>query len=124
MTFYHDVTVTNLVLVHRGSAEGSACITAGNACMQQSNPAFITKEEWPPNSPDLNPLDFCVWGIMLEKFRQFQPKPKTVVQLRAALQQIWDNLSQQTLKKAVLSTRERLQACVQAEGEHFEHLLH
>ena len=27
---------------------------------------FITKDEWPPNSPDLNPLDYHVWGAMLE----------------------------------------------------------
>ena len=23
---------------------------------------FIAKDEWPPNSPDLNPLDYHVWG--------------------------------------------------------------
>ena len=27
---------------------------------------FIAKDEWPPNSPDLNPLDYHVWGAMLE----------------------------------------------------------
>jgi len=26
---------------------------------------FIGKDEWPPNSPDLNPLDYHVWGAML-----------------------------------------------------------
>lgn len=26
---------------------------------------FITKDEWPPSSPDLNPLDFSTWGYML-----------------------------------------------------------
>jgi len=25
-------------------------------------PDFINKEAWPPNSPDLNPLDYHVWG--------------------------------------------------------------
>lgn len=24
-------------------------------------PAFIEKNRWPPNSPDLNPLDYCIW---------------------------------------------------------------
>jgi AraC-like DNA-binding protein len=24
-------------------------------------PAFIKKDRWPPNSPDLNPLDYCIW---------------------------------------------------------------
>ncbi|CAF1305382.1 unnamed protein product [Rotaria magnacalcarata] len=24
-------------------------------------PSFIDKDRWPPNSPDLNPLDYCIW---------------------------------------------------------------
>ncbi|KAI6647063.1 hypothetical protein LOD99_8900 [Oopsacas minuta] len=27
-------------------------------------PDFITKEEWPPFSPDLNPMDFSIWAIL------------------------------------------------------------
>jgi len=29
---------------------------------------FIGKDEWPANSPDLNPLDYHVWGAMLERY--------------------------------------------------------
>jgi len=29
---------------------------------------FIDKDSWPPNSPYINPLDYHVWGSMLEKF--------------------------------------------------------
>jgi inhibitor of nuclear factor kappa-B kinase subunit alpha len=25
-------------------------------------PSFIDKDHWPPNSPDLNPLDYCIWN--------------------------------------------------------------
>jgi len=32
---------------------------------------FIAKDEWPPNSPDLNPLDYHVWGAMLQAFQKF-----------------------------------------------------
>ena len=24
-------------------------------------PCFIDKDHWPPNSPDLNSLDYCIW---------------------------------------------------------------
>ena len=26
-------------------------------------PEFFEPENWPPNSPDLNPVDYAVWGI-------------------------------------------------------------
>jgi len=35
--------------------------------LSRNCPEFIRKEEWPPNSPDLNPLDYHVWGAMLDK---------------------------------------------------------
>ena len=34
---------------------------------------FVGKDEWPPNSPDLNPLDYHVWGSMLERYKSLQP---------------------------------------------------
>jgi len=29
----------------------------------QGRAVFIDKDEWPSNSPDLNPLDFCIWSV-------------------------------------------------------------
>jgi len=55
---------------------------------------FIRKDEWPPNSPDLNLLDFHVWGAMLEYYKTFQPKPNTIDELKNVLQTIWDDLPQ------------------------------
>src|ERR1700761_9405692 len=31
-------------------------------------PNFIRKDDWPPNSPDLNTLDYCVWSLMLAAY--------------------------------------------------------
>ena len=61
---------------------------------------FIAKDEWPPNSPDLNPLDYHVWGAMLQAFHKLHPKPKTIAELKTALQQIWDDFPQTTINKA------------------------
>jgi len=30
-------------------------------------PGFIDKDHWPPNSPDINPLDYCIW----DEFQKF-----------------------------------------------------
>ena len=84
---------------------------------------FIAKDEWLPNFPDINPLDYCVWGVMLAAYQKHIPKPTTKAQLWEVLQEIWDNLSQDSINKAVLGVRKRLRACVQADEGHFEHVL-
>jgi len=57
-------------------------------------PDFIDKDAWPPNSPDLNPLDYHVWGCMLDKFNHLNPQPKNIPELKTALLMIWDELSE------------------------------
>lgn len=91
--------------------------------LQQNCPDFIAKDQWPPNSPDLNPLDFHVWGAMLHRYQQLHPKPQNVEQLKAAVQRIWDDLPLKGIQAAVTAVRKRLAACIEAEGGHFEHLL-
>lgn len=86
-------------------------------------PDFVKKCEWPPNSPDLNPLDYHVWGAMLQKYKQYTPKPTNKEQLKTVLEEIWDDLPQQSIQKAVLTFRKRLQMCIDADGGHIEHLL-
>jgi len=66
------------------------------------------------NSPDLNPLDYHVWGAMLERYNTFQPKPNTTDELKKVMQTIWDDLPQNSINKAVLSFIKRLRACVKA----------
>jgi hypothetical protein len=91
--------------------------------LEQNTPDFIRKDEWPPNSPDLNPLDFHVWGAMMHRYQQRVPKPQNVAELREVLQAIWNDLPHESIQKAILAFRKRLKACIEAEGGHFEHLL-
>ena len=86
-------------------------------------PDFINKDQWPPNSPDLNPLDYCVWGIMQDAYKKYEPKPTQLNELKVVLQTIWDSLSRDLIDRAVVGFRKRLQACVKANGGHFEHVL-
>jgi len=32
-----------------------------------STPDFIAPDMWPPNSADLNPVDYAIWSIMQER---------------------------------------------------------
>jgi len=68
-------------------------------------PDFIDKNTWPPNSPDLNPLDYHVWGWMLVKFNRPNPQPKNILELKTALLMIWDELLQEAIRKSIISFR-------------------
>ena len=48
--------------------DGAPAHTARSAqeWLRANCPDFVAKDQWPPNSPDLNPLDYHVWGAMLE----------------------------------------------------------
>jgi len=32
--------------------------------------AFISPNLWPPNTPDLNPVDYEIWGVMQDRVYQ------------------------------------------------------
>ena len=65
--------------------------------IEENCPEFIKKDEWPPNSSDLNPLDYHIWGAMLELYQRYSPKPKYIEELK-------DVLKTTTLKKIVPGT--------------------
>ena len=75
-------------------------------------------EQFGPNSPDLNPLDYSIWSILEEKACQ-KPHPN-VESLKRALKKAWKEISLETLEKIVDNFPKRLKACVDANGGHFE----
>jgi len=76
--------------------------------LQANCSGFTDKNEWPPNSPCLNPRDYHIWGAMLEKYYKLQPKPKTTDESKVALQTIWEEPATRTHResggKTVLSS--------------------
>jgi len=42
-----------------------------------------------------------MWGAMLEAYSKLKTKPKTIVEVKEALQVIWGNLLQGSIEKAV-----------------------
>ena len=48
--------------------------------LQWETPTFISPDLWPPNSPDLNPVDYKIWGVMRDWV--YQKKVKDVNELR------------------------------------------
>ena len=67
----------------------------------------LKKNDWPQNSPDLNPL-IIVWGAMLGRCQKLMPKPPSIAELQTALLSIWNDLPLEFTDKAILSFRKRL----------------
>lgn len=84
----------------------------------QNFPDFIAFNEWPPSSPDLNPMDYSVWSVLEAKACE---KPhKNIDSLKKALIKAWDDLDVSYLRATVDSFTARLDACHKANGDIFE----
>jgi len=89
--------------------------------LQQQTLEFISPDLWPPNSPDLNPVDYRIWGLMQE--RVHKTAVPDVNKLKQRLIDTWSSLSQDVIDDAIDQLRVRLRAWVKAKGRHFEYLL-
>jgi len=78
-------------------------------------------ESWPPRSPDLNPLDFWLWGHL--QSRVFARNPSNVDELKLAIRDEISVITGEQLSNAVNDFTKRVNAVVESEGRHFEHLL-
>lgn len=77
---------------------------------------------WPPRSPDLNPLDFFVWGYIKNKVYSdpVTTKDNMIDRIRRAFQSITPEM----IKKATQSNlMKRIQKCLEVNGNVFEHIL-
>jgi transposase len=68
---------------------------------------------WPPNSPDLNPIEI-VWAIMKQRVKKENPKTKE--ELIKIIKQVWEELDQEVLNRLVLSFTRRLRLVLDVRG--------
>jgi len=80
------------------------------ALLQREVPAFIAHNLWPPNSPDLNLVEYKVWGTMQD--RVYGAKVRDVDDLKQRLIDVCDSLEQSVVDNAIDQWRSRLRACV------------
>ena len=78
--------------------------------LERYTPAFISPDLWPPNSPDLNPVDYKVRGVMLH--RVYQTKVKDLDDLKRRLIDVWAGIQQSLIDDAINQWRKRLRVCV------------
>jgi len=65
-------------------------------------------------------MDYHVWGPMLETYHKLHPQPKSITELKEALQMIWDRLPQESINEAVRRFTLRMKRCTKAGSKHSE----
>jgi len=71
--------------------------------LRRSTPQFITPDLWPPNIlatvPDLNPVDYKIWGVMQD--RVYKTAIRDLNDLKRRLIAEWSGLQQNIVDDAV-----------------------
>ena len=75
--------------------------------------------DWPARSPDLNPLDYGIWGILETKV--CEKKPRSEVELKCAIRKAVSELCPNVVRKTVLQFKKRMELCVENAGKQFEY---
>jgi hypothetical protein len=80
--------------------------------------------QWPPRSPDLTPLDFCLWEWM--KSEVYEEKLNTRDELVTRIMNsaaLVKQERQDDLRTATRTVAKRAKKCTEVDGGIFEHLL-
>jgi len=110
---------------YRWSASWPAACSSFNRTVQiivnvpLSNIFFILPNLRPTNSPDLNTLDYRVWGCLQDSVYQ----KCDITELKQCLVKVWLEFRQTSIDDAIDDWRKRLRSCVHVKGHHFKHLL-
>ena len=81
-------------------------------------PLSGTRPSGPGPSPDLNPLDFGIWGALEAKVGRVPYQ--SVEAMKAAVNQEWANMSDDFVQRVCAAFRPRIEKCIEANGSHFE----
>ncbi|XP_015594169.1 uncharacterized protein LOC107267241 [Cephus cinctus] len=77
---------------------------------------------WPPRSSDLTPMNFFLWEHM--KSVIYRTPVETLQELHLRIDSALRSITPEMLKNCQSSLLQRARCCIQANGGHFEHLLH
>ena len=74
------------------------CARATVELLRQEMPSFLVPNLWPPNSPDLNPVDYEIWAVI--RHRVYHRQIYSVDELKRQLIDVWCGLEQSIFDKA------------------------
>ena len=76
---------------------------------------YVPPGDWPPNSPDLSPIE-NIWSTMAAAV-YVSPEPQTLTALERRLRKSWRSISLTTLQNLIGSMPDRLKAVIRNIGD-------
>jgi len=73
---------------------------------------FVLPDLWPPNSPDLNPVDYSAWAWSILQDKVYQHRINDFDELKHRLRAEWSNLNHAVIAATIRQWHRRLSACV------------
>jgi transposase len=86
--------------------------------LREQLPLFVSKDIWPSSSPDLNPCDFWMWGVVEAKSNA--TPHNSVKALQAAIVKAFKSITVDEAKNACSAFRGRIEKIIAADGGHIE----
>ena len=76
----------------------------------------ILRPYWPPNSPDMNPIEW-VWGNLKNWLTAKRASPKNLDELKVLIQRFWDELTVEYIQKLYATMPKRLAELKRVRGK-------
>ena len=86
---------------------------------QQRYLILLQPDMWPPNSPDLNPFNYCISSALEQNIycgRRFE----NTIELKEAILQEWEALPQALINNAIDGFRFRVWLVLAENGQHIK----
>lgn len=71
--------------------------------------------DWPPRSPDLNPIEH-LWDMLNRQLRNIQPPPASLNEVEQMLVEIWREIDQDQIRRLISSMSRRCEAVIRSRG--------
>jgi len=93
------VIMVNFEFLQKGVPSHRAKVT--QQFIRLNIPDFIAADEWASYSPDVNPLNYCIWDILQDLVYEGQQLPFASLQdLKKAIKNKWKEVTIETVRKS------------------------
>lgn len=111
----------NYILQQDGASSHTSKFTRDY--LRENQVPHIPKDDWPPESADLNPMDYAIWNQLSELVYKDRQTPfPSVEALSDQIKESWLELNLMSVRKSITGWKKRLRCVIRADGGSIDHL--